>query len=102
MNSVLKNKLKPSSYNRKQVTLENQVHPFLGTIPINKITHSDIQDMINELVERGLSYSTIKKAYEAVNACCREYRIRTGEYFNPCEGIAKTAKSSKAGNQRSQ
>lgn len=87
MNSVLKNKLKPSSYNRKQVTLENQVYPFLGTIPINKITHSDVQDMINELVERGLSYSTIKKAYEAVNACCREYRIRSGEYFNPCEGV---------------
>ncbi len=84
---VLRNKLKPTSYARKEVTLENQVYHYLGGIPINQITHFDIQNMINSLSEKELSYSTIKKAYEAVNGCFKEYRIKTATSFNPCESI---------------
>jgi len=40
-----------------------------------------------ELHESGLSYSTIKKAYEAVSGCMRYYRITNSTSFNPCEGI---------------
>lgn len=87
LGSILKNKLKPTSYTRKQVTLENQVYPYLGNTPITQITHFDVQDMINNLSEKGLSYSSIKKAYEAVNGCIKEYRIKTRTSFNPCEGI---------------
>ena len=87
LTSILKHKLKPTSYTRKEVTLENQVYPHIGAIPINQITHSDVQDMVNKLSLEGLSYSTIKKAYEAVNGCLREYRIKTSTSFNPCEGI---------------
>ncbi len=85
-----KNTLKPSSYMRKEVTLKNQVYPIIGGIPIDQISHSDIQNMVNTLSESGLSYSTVKKAYEAVNGCLREYRIvsRLPGIFNPCEGIA--------------
>lgn len=79
--------LKPSSYQRILVTLSNQVYPFLGDIPIDKIEHRDVQNMINKLNDSGLSYSTIKKAYGAVNTIMREYRIRTKKYINPCEGI---------------
>ena len=43
--------------------------------------------MINSLSEKELSYSTIKKSYEAVNGCFKEYRIKTATSFNPCEGI---------------
>ena len=43
--------------------------------------------MVNDLNESGLSYSTIKKAYEAVSACHRYYRIQTSTAFNPCEEI---------------
>lgn len=45
MQSVLKNELKPSSFNRKEVTLEYQVYPYLGGIPMNQISHYDVQDM---------------------------------------------------------
>lgn len=87
LTEILKNKLKPTSFTRKEVTLENQVYPFLGGIPINQITHFDIQNMVNKLNKKGLSYSTVKKAYEAVNGCLKEYRIKTSTSFNPCEGI---------------
>lgn len=84
---VLKPKLKPTSYERKVVTLENQVYKHIGAIPIDKLNHSQIQKMVNDISESGLSYSTVKKAYEAVSACMRYYRVKTSTSFNPCEGI---------------
>ena len=87
MNSSMANRLNPSSFSRKEVTLTHQVYPFIGKIPIIKITHADVQNMVNSLYEQGLSYSTIKKAYEAVAGCLKEYRIKNGVMFNPCEGI---------------
>ena len=84
---ILKPKLKPTSYERKVVTLENQVYRYIGGVHIEKITHSLIQKMVNDLSDSGLSYSTVKKAYEAVSGCMRYYRIKTATSFNPCEGI---------------
>ena len=60
---VLKPKLKPTSYARKVCTLKNQVYNHIGAVPIDKLTHSQIQKMVNDLTESGLSYSTVKKAY---------------------------------------
>lgn len=88
LENVLKNKLKPASFTRKEVTLEYQVYPYIGSIPLSQLTHHDVQSMVNALNDKGLSYSTVKKAYEAVNGCVREYRIKQGIYFNPCEGVA--------------
>lgn len=96
LSSVLKNKLKPTSYTRKEVTLINQVYPYIGNIPITQITHFDIQNMVNQLTDKELSYSTIKKAYEAVNGCIKEYRIKTATQFNPCEGISLPTNSQKS------
>lgn len=87
VNVILKPKVKPLSYQRKVSTLENQVYKHLGNVPISKLTHAQIQKMVNDLNESGLSYSTIKKAYEAVSACMRYYRIVNATSFNPCEGI---------------
>lgn len=87
LTNTLRNKLKPTSYMRKEVTLNNQVYPLIGGIPIDQITHNDVQNMVNQLHNSGLSYSTVKKAYEAVNGCLREFRVKTGSAFNPCEGI---------------
>ena len=84
---VLKPTLKPTSYGRKVCTLENQVYKHIGAVQIDKLTHSQIQKMVNDLSDSGLSYSTVKKAYEAVSACVRYYRIKTSTSFNPCEGI---------------
>ena len=84
---VLKPKLKPTSFERKVVTLRNQVYKHIGAVPIEKLTHSQIQKMVNSLSDSGLSDSTVKKAYEAVSACVRYYRIKTSTSFNPCEGI---------------
>ena len=87
LKASLKPKLKPTSYERKISTLENQVYKYIGGIQIDKLTHSQIQKMVNDLSDSGLSYSTVKKAYEAVSGCMRYYRIHTRTSHNPCEGI---------------
>ena len=79
--------LKPSSFMRKETTLNNQVYPFIGNIPIEKIEYQDVQNMIDELNKKNLSYSTIKKAYTATNEMFKIFRVRTKKYINPCEGI---------------
>ncbi len=87
LENTLYNKLKPTSFARIKVTLNNQVYPHLGEIPINKLTRNNIQDMVNSLNKDGLSYSSIKKAYEAVGSCIKDYRIHVSIAFNPCEGV---------------
>lgn len=88
VNAIVKAKIKPLSYQRKVSTLEKQVYPHIGNVRIDKLTHAQIQRMVNDLSQSGLSYSTVKKAYEAVSGCLRYYRIQTSTAFNPCEGIA--------------
>ncbi len=83
----LKHKLKPSSYLTKIRTLENYVNPYIGEILIHKLSHKDIQDMINQLTESGLSYSITKKAYEVVTGTLRYYCVLSNQSFNPSEGI---------------
>lgn len=87
MKSSQINKLKPVSYDRKLCTLENQVYPEIGDIPINILSHDDVQTMVNHLRDDKKSYSTIKKAVEAVSGCMRAYRIKTKSQNNPCEGV---------------
>ncbi len=93
MENKLKNSLKPTSYMRKKGTFKYQVYPYLGNIPIEDISSADIQNMINCLVKSGLAYSSIKKAYDNVNGCMREYRVitRKANLYNPCEAVVLPA-----------
>jgi site-specific recombinase XerD len=79
--------LKPKSIDALDVTLQNQVYPYIGDIQIGTLTSGDIQSMIKKLVLKGFAYSTIKKAYMAVNACCN-YGIDNEKLIkNPCRGV---------------
>ena len=95
LNSILVHSLKPTSYDRKEGILVNQVYPLIGHIPINKLSYDDIQGMINDLTKQEYSYSTIKKAYEAVSGCLKVYRTKTKFPYNPCEGITLPTKKAK-------
>lgn len=80
-------RLKPGTYHTKFKTLTRYVIPAIGHIPINRLKYQDIQNMLNDLTNRGLSYSTVKKAYEVITGCHRYYRVISGQSFNPTEGI---------------
>lgn len=89
-----KNTLKPKSYDRLEQTITYQVIPQIGHIQLAAIQANDVQNMINNLAEAGMSYSTIKKAYDAVNECFRTGIIQKTVLFNPALGVTIPAKSS--------
>ena len=81
-------KLKASSYDRLESTLENNVFPYIGREKLDKVTKDKVQRLINELYhKKKLSYSTVKKAYVALNA---GYKCALSDDViikNPCVGV---------------
>ncbi len=84
--NVKANELKPSSYDRKEQTLKYQVYPHIGYLQLANITSDDVQRMVNKLKTK-YSYSTIKKAYEAVNECFKWAVIKRDLRYNPALGV---------------
>lgn len=88
-----KNKLKPTSFDTLELTLNRQVFPYIGHIQVQQLTADDVQDMINNLRDSGLSYSSIKKAFDAVNDCFRTGVVKKSVASNPALGVELPAKS---------
>ena len=68
LTNVKRLELKERSYDRLEQTITKDVIPYLGQIQLAALTTDHVQQMISSLVDEGKSYSTIKKAYDAVNA----------------------------------
>lgn len=86
--------LKPSSYDRLMQTIEYQIIPYIGNYMIQKVSTEDIQDsIINRMQKQGLSHSSIKKAYEALNGFFRQYVIERKIVFNPMIGVILPSKN---------
>lgn len=86
------NLLKPKSFDRLEQTVLYQVIPHVGHIQLAAFQSNDVQVMLNTLKRNGLSYSTVKKAYDAVNECFRTGVIQKTVLFNPALGVAVPAK----------
>lgn len=81
------NLLKPKTFDRKEMTLKNQIYPNIGNMQIDKLKADDVQSLINNLLRDGLSYSTIKKVYDAINACFTQGQLKNPNLKNPCLGV---------------
>lgn len=92
LNSVKSNELKPKSFDRLEQTLTYQVIPYIGHLQVAAIQPDDVQKMLNDLKTAGKSYSTIKKAYDAVNECFRTGMIKKTVTGNPALGVSVPAK----------
>ena len=68
MTTVKRMQLKERSYDRLEHTVTRDVIPYIGNIQLANVTTEHIQQMIADLKDAGRAYSSIKKAYEAVNA----------------------------------
>lgn len=65
---VKKAKLKPASFTRELGTFRNHISPYIGEYHLSNLTTAIIQnELINALVVKGYSFSTIHKAYVLVN-----------------------------------
>ena len=68
LTTVKRLELKERSYDRLEQTVEKDVIPYIGSIQLAAMTTDHIQTMISDLMDAGKGYSSIKKAYDAVNA----------------------------------
>lgn len=84
--NVKANTLKPSSFDRKEEVINYQILPYIGDICIDSLSADDIQAMVNELKVR-YSFSTVKKAYECINACLKYAVKRRDIAYNVAESV---------------
>ena len=89
---VKKNDLKPKSFDRLEQTLELDVYPYIGHLQLQALKSKDVQDMINTLKDNGRARSSIKKAYDAVNACFKHGVIQKTVQNNPAVGVTIPSK----------
>ncbi len=90
LTTVKVNELKPRSYDTLEATIQNYVLPHVGFYGVADLTGDIIQkELINTLSQKGFSYSTIKKAYDALNACLKFATLRRAIPFNPMQTVAK-------------
>ena len=87
-----RNELKATSYDRLEVTVNNQIIPFVGDIQLQAFSSNDVQTLLNTLMESGYSYSTIKKVYDAINECFRTGIIARTVAFNPALAVSLPSK----------
>lgn len=88
------NELKPSSLDRLESTIINHIIPNIGHYTIDKLNSSIIQEeLINKMLNDGMSYSSIKKAYDAINACMKYAVDNRQLMFNPVKTVTKPSQS---------
>lgn len=78
--------LKPTSFDRLESTINHHINSNIGNYPLTEITSDLIQsEVINKMMDDGLSYSSIKKAYDALNGCFHYATKKRDIYINPME-----------------
>ena len=92
--------LKLSSYRRMESTYLTHIKKELGTFHFEKLTTKLIQKFIDSSMSKQ-SYSSTKKIYDLINACCKynlaqppEERILS---YNPCDLVIIDRKSLESG-----
>jgi len=79
--------IKPTSYDRLECTVNNQVLPYIGMMQLQNVKTDNLQDIIYDLIDQEYSYSIIKKAYDALNECFRDAMVRGDIVRSPMMGV---------------
>lgn len=85
-------KIKPQSYDRLESTVYKHIIPSIGFLMYGTVETRDIQILINKkYMEEDLSYSSVKKIYDALNACFKfNLSLSPAEKileYNPCAAV---------------
>ncbi len=87
------NDVKRSTFDRIIRTFENQVNPNIGAYKMSAISSDFIQtQLINPMIDDGLSYSTIHKVYILTNEIFRSALKNGIIKNNPCEDVIEPKK----------
>ena len=90
--------LKPTSYDRLEMTLKLHIFPQLGKVQMGKIDAETIQKHLNGMHTAGKAYSTIKKVYDAFNACFKWAISSRKLQYNPMGAVNVPGSTKKKSN----
>jgi integrase len=82
---------KPSALRAYEQALRTKIQPELGHLRLSAITRSAIQDLIDKLVAKGRSPSTVRNAILPLRAIYRRALTRADVLVNPTLGLALPA-----------
>ena len=80
--------LRPSSYDRVECTVTYQILPYYKGVRLSDLTPEIISQWMQRLQAEGLSYSSIKKAYVALNAALDQALLSDLLSRNPMQGLS--------------
>lgn len=79
-----KDTIKPSSYDRLESCIRNQIAPRIGMIQLQQLTSDDIQTFLSELKTKdNYSHSVVKKAHDCLHAALLHATIKKDIIENP-------------------
>lgn len=82
LSNVKEKELKPTSFRRLFITSEQHIWPYIGRFFPEELTVDIIQtEIINRMVDKGLSPSSIKKARDAISSFL-DYYIKKNALFS--------------------
>lgn len=94
--------LKPTSYDRLERTVRMHIIPNVGKMQCGDFTERTfIQDILKPMKDKGLAYSSIKKAQDAICAFCKWASAPSRRYmqYDPMASFDKITKMSLQNNK---
>ncbi len=82
-----------TTYDRCECTAINQIYPILGGKVVGDIVAADIKNLLNYWMNKGLAYSTVKKAYVLLNEYFRTMYLEEMISKNPMENVEMIKKA---------
>ena len=91
--TVKKLQVKPSSYTRNYQSYKNHIVPNIGNYKLADLNAPIIQtELINKMLDKGLSFSSIHKVYVLLNESLRHAFKQKLIPNNPCEFVEEPSK----------
>ena len=82
-----------TTYDRYECTAENQIYPYIGDKPVGDITSADIKKLLTVHMNKGLAFTTSKKAYSILKMYF-DHLFREGQInYNPMAMITMIKKA---------
>ncbi|MBR5504798.1 MAG: site-specific integrase [Clostridia bacterium] len=85
--------MEQTTYDRAEATANNQIYPIIGDKVVGYISATDIKNLLNYLMNNGLAYSTVKKAYVLLNEYFKTLYLEELINKNPMDNVEMIKKA---------
>src|SRR5829696_6497180 len=79
--------LRPTTWARLETTMQKQVLPHFGSVPLNRITNAIVREWVSTLLSSGLSAATTRKAVFALRQCLAAAIADERIQINPASAV---------------